>query len=129
MINFKNKKILVTGATGGIGKALVQKIGKFGPFLTCPGYPECKYIHQESLKMACPQCKGKVVKRRWRGGSFWGCANYPKCKFAIFGDVEETPCPKCNTPYLLVKKDKEGNKTYSCPNKECDYKKQNLRLI
>ncbi len=105
------------------GKALVQKIGKFGPFLTCPGYPECKYIHQESLKMACPQCKGKVVKRRWRGGSFWGCANYPKCKFAIFGDVEETPCPKCNTPYLLVKKDKEGNKTYSCPNKECDYKK------
>jgi DNA topoisomerase I len=105
------------------GKALVQKIGKFGPFLTCPGYPECKYIHQESLKMACPQCKGKVVKRRWRGGSFWGCSSYPKCKFAIFGDVEETPCPKCDTPYLLVKKDKEGNKKYSCSNKECDYKK------
>ncbi len=105
------------------GRNLVQKIGKFGPFLACPGYPECKYIHQEALKMPCPKCGGKVVKRKWRGGSFWGCSNYPKCKFAIFGEVEETPCPKCKSPYLLVTKDKEGNIKLSCPNKECDYKK------
>ena len=97
-------------------------MGKFGPFLACPGYPECKYIHQETLKMPCPQCKSKLTKRKWRGGTFWGCSNYPKCKFAIFSEVEETPCPKCKSPYLLLKKDKEGNSHISCPNKECDYK-------
>lgn len=104
------------------GKTLVKKMGRFGPFLACPGYPECKYIHQDALKMPCPECGGKIIKRKWKGGSFWGCSNYPKCKFAIFGEVEETPCPKCKTPYLLVKKDKMGNFILSCPKKECDYK-------
>ncbi len=104
------------------GKALVRKIGRYGPFLTCPGYPECKYIHQDALKMPCPQCGNKIVKRKWRGGSFWGCSNYPKCKFAIFGDVEERTCPKCKkSKYLLIKKDKEQNIIYKCPEKDCDY--------
>jgi DNA topoisomerase-1 len=104
------------------GKQLVQKIGKFGPFIACPGYPECKYIHQEKLSMPCPQCKGAISKRRWRGGTFWGCSNYPKCKFAIFSDVQETPCPKCKHPYLLLKKNKVGITTLTCPNKEaCGY--------
>ena len=104
------------------GKNLVKKVGRFGPFLACPGYPDCKYIHQESLKMPCPKCGGKVLKRKSRMGSFWGCANYPKCKFAIFGQVEEKTCPKCKkSSYLLSKKDKEGNITLSCPDKECGY--------
>jgi DNA topoisomerase I len=103
------------------GKNLVEKMGKFGPFYACPGYPECKYIHQESLKMPCPQCGGKVVKRVSRRGSFWGCANYPKCKLIISGDVKEEACPKCKNPYLQVKKDPTGKVTVYCPNKECDY--------
>ncbi|MBD3231594.1 type I DNA topoisomerase [Candidatus Dependentiae bacterium] len=105
------------------GKTLVQKVGRFGPFFACPGYPECKYIHQESLKMPCPQCGSKIVKRKSKMGSFWGCSNYPKCKFVIFGEVEEKPCPKCKSPYLLVKKSKDGKIILSCPNKECDYTK------
>ena len=72
--------------------------------------------------MPCPQCGGRIEKRSWRGGTFWGCSNYPKCKFAIFSDVKEVPCPKCQSPYLLIKKDKEGNENYICPNKECGYK-------
>jgi len=107
------------------GKTLVQKTGRFGPFWACPGYPECKYIHQEQLKMKCPKCKkGKLLKRKWKGGSFWGCENYPKCQFSIFGEVEESKCPKCKSPYLLMQKDRDGNVTLSCPNKECDYKKK-----
>ena len=106
------------------GKKLVQKIGKYGPFLTCPGYPDCKYIHQESLKMACPDCGSKVVKRKWRGGTFWGCSGYPKCRFAVFGDVEETPCPECSKPYLLTKTDKKGVTTLSCSDKSCGYTKK-----
>lgn len=106
------------------GKNLVQKMGKFGPFLACPGYPECKYIHQEALKLPCPKCGGKIVKRKWRGGSFWGCSGYPKCKYSIFGEAVEKTCPKCNSPYLVATKDKEGNITYSCPDKECGYKEK-----
>ena len=107
------------------GKTLVQKTSRFGPFWACPGYPECKYIHQEKLNMKCPKCKkGKMIKRKWKGGSFWGCDKYPKCDFAIFGEVEESKCPKCKSPYLLKQQDKDGNITLSCPNKECDYKKK-----
>ncbi len=103
------------------GKNLVKKIGRYGPFYACPGYPECKYIHQESLKMPCPKCGSKIVKRVSKRGSFWGCSNYPKCKLLIPGDVKEEACPKCKNPYLSVKKDKDGNTTIYCPIKECDY--------
>ncbi|MFA5307523.1 MAG: topoisomerase DNA-binding C4 zinc finger domain-containing protein, partial [Candidatus Babeliales bacterium] len=104
------------------GKTLVQRRGKFGTFIACPGYPECKYIHQDKLKMPCPSCKGDIVKRRWRGGSFWGCSNYPKCKFSIFGEVKESPCPKCKLPYVAVIKNKsDGSEKFACTNKECGW--------
>ncbi len=103
-------------------KTLVKKMGRFGPFLACPGYPECKYIHQEALKMACPQCGGKVTKRKWRGGTFWGCSGYPTCKFSIFGEVEERPCPKCKLPYLTVIKDKKTETVkVLCSDKTCGF--------
>lgn len=102
---------------------LRQVMGKFGPFIACSGYPECKYIHREIASFACPMDKGEIVKRRWRGGTMWGCGNYPKCKFAIFGEIEETPCPQCKAPYLLKKFNKDGSITLQCNNKECGYKK------
>lgn len=103
------------------GKVLIKRMGRFGPFLSCPGYPECKYIHQDKLKMPCPQCGKAITKRKWRGGSFWGCSGYPECKFAIFGNVVEQPCPKCKSLYLLLIKNKDGTMQHSCPNKECGY--------
>lgn len=105
------------------GKNLTKKMGKFGPFLSCPGYPECKYIYQEQMKMPCPQCGKPVTKRRWRGGTFWGCSGYPECKFAIFGQITETQCPKCKkSPYLLVVKKKDsGIVTHTCPDKTCGF--------
>ena len=119
------RKIIVSDKTcPNCGKTLVQKMGKFGPFWACPGFPECKYIHQEALKMPCPKCGKKIVKRKWRGGSFWGCSGYPKCRFAVFGEIAEQVCPKCKSPYLLVTKSKDGKVVYSCPNKECGYKKE-----
>jgi DNA topoisomerase-1 len=102
-------------------KALMKRVGRYGPFISCSGYPDCKYIHQDALKMPCPLDAGRVTKRRWRGGSFWGCANYPTCKFAIFGAIQETPCPKCKNPYLLVAKGKDGTVKHSCANKECGF--------
>jgi DNA topoisomerase-1 len=105
-------------------KPLARRIGRFGPFISCSGYPECKYIHQEQLATPCPQCGNKLTKRRWRGGSFWGCAGYPKCRFAIFGEVVESPCPQCKLPYLLVTRTKDGQVFHTCSNKTCGYKKE-----
>jgi DNA topoisomerase-1 len=105
------------------GKPLRNVIGKFGPFVACSGYPDCKYIKENSLPIPCPSCGGKLVERRWKGGRFWGCKSYPQCKFAIFGDVELTPCPQCKLPFLMKKVDKAGKVTLFCHNKECGYKK------
>lgn len=105
------------------GKPLRQLTGKFGTFIACSGYPECKYVHRKKAGFKCPQCKkGDIVERRWRGGTFWGCDRYPECKFAIFGDIEETPCPECKSPFLVKKTDKEGNITLLCHDKKCGYK-------
>lgn len=104
------------------GKNLRQVIGKFGPFIACSGYPECKYIKQKKASVPCLVCGGELVERRWKGGSFWGCSNYPKCNFAVFGDIEETPCPKCGRAYVAKKVDKQGNITLICTDKKCGYK-------
>ncbi len=105
------------------GSPLRQVIGRFGPFIACSSYPECKYIHKVKASFSCPLDSGEVVQRSWRGGKFWGCANYPKCKFAVFGEIEETPCPQCKTPFLAKKTAKDGTVTLSCYDKACGYKK------
>lgn len=96
-------------------------VGRYGPFTACSGYPECKYIHQTKAQFACPLDKGEVVQRTWRGGKFWGCANYPKCKFAVFGDIEATPCPQCKLPFLVKKTGAQGTESIRCWSKECGY--------
>jgi len=106
------------------GKQLREVKGRYGTFKACSGYPECKYIPQIKASFNCPLCKkGDVVQRKWRGGIMWGCSNYPKCKFAVFSDIEETPCPKCKLPFLAKKYTKDGKVTLICSDKKCGYKK------
>lgn len=104
-------------------KNLVQRVGKFGPFIACPGYPECKYIHQEKLSIPCEKCGAALIKRVSRGRTFWGCSAYPKCTFAIFSDVREQKCPQCKkSPYLLLaERKRQGEIVLSCPDKACGY--------
>ena len=106
------------------GKNLRQLIGRYGPFIACSGYPECKYIKKNIAWFKCPLDKGDVVERKWRGGTVWGCSNYPKCKFAIFGEIVEIACPKCKLPFLIQKVDSKGNITLKCHSKECGYTKK-----
>lgn len=104
------------------GRPLRSVLGKFGPFIACSGYPECKYIQQVKAQFPCPLDGGEILKKQWKGKPFWGCKNYPECKFVIFGDIEETPCPECKSPFLQKKFEKDGSITLSCANKECGYK-------
>lgn len=103
-------------------KPLRQMQGKFGAFISCSGYPECKYIKPTKAGFKCTQCQtGDVIQRVWKGNKFWGCSNYPKCNFTISGEIEETPCAKCASPYMLRKIDKDGNVTLICGNKSCGH--------
>jgi DNA topoisomerase-1 len=67
------------------GKPLAKRRGRFGPFIGCTGYPDCKYVKKQVEKMGvvCPECgKGELVRRRGRGRSvFFGCERYPECTF------------------------------------------------
>ncbi len=107
------------------GRNLVEKMGRFGKFLACPGYPECKYIHKEapkSIGVPCPECKkGELVERRSRMGVFYPCNRYPECKFSLPGrPITDRPCPQCGG--LLHEKAYRGKVTgIKCANKECGY--------
>jgi DNA topoisomerase-1 len=102
------------------GKQLRQMVGRYGPFVACSGYPECKYIKQVKASFPCPQSGGDVVRRTWKGKVFWGCSDYPKCTFSISGDIEDKPCPKCKKPYLQKRVTKDGTHL-QCADKECGY--------
>ena len=105
------------------GNPLVIKQSRYGKFIACSNYPECKYIKSNKEEkqvveiMDCPKCKdGKVIERKTkRGKIFYGCSNYPKCDFASWDKPTGEFCPECNN-YLVEKKDK-----IKCSS--CDYEK------
>src|SRR5579862_3495341 len=102
------------------GKPLVLRQGAYGEFVSCSGYPKCKYIKQNLIEgMKCPKCgEGDVAERKARRGNiFWGCTNYPKCDFTSNLKPVAKKCPKCNSPYLVEKVLKSGV-FLECPNKK-----------
>jgi DNA topoisomerase-1 len=100
------------------GKDLVRRTGRFGEFVSCSGYPECKYIKQNLVEgMKCPKCgEGDIAERKTRfGTTFYGCTRYPKCDFTANGKPVPKKCPECGSPYLIEKTLKSG--VYlTCPN-------------
>jgi DNA topoisomerase-1 len=107
-------------------KPMVVKRGRFGKFLACSGYPECKTSKPISIGVTCPDCKqGYLTERRSRFGKiFFGCNRYPDCKFAAWDRPLAEACPSCQSPYLLQKYSKRDGPFIACPNKECDYRRQ-----
>lgn len=107
------------------GKNMVIKHGRFGDFLACPGYPECKNTKPivEELTTACPSCGGKlVVKKSKKGKKFYGCSNYPQCTFVSWFEPAEEKCEICNS--FMIKKFSKAKGSYlECSNKECKNKK------
>ena len=104
------------------GMPLVFKQSKYGKFIACSNYPECKYIKpKENSRQAveimnCPNCDGKIVEKLTRKGKiFYGCNNYPKCKTATWDKPTGTLCPNCHS---LLTEGKDGIKCSSCDYKE-----------
>ena len=105
------------------GKPMVVKYGRFGRFIACSGYPECKNIKKivNEIGVKCPKCGGEVIKRKSkRGRFFFGCNNYPNCDFVSWDEPTNEKCPQCGK--MLFKKNTKKPKIY-CEDKECGYEK------
>lgn len=102
------------------GSPLVKRKGRYGEFVACSNYPECKYIKKEEVEIItvcdCPNCNGHIIERKSkRGKVFYGCDNYPKCKTAYWDKPTGEACPDCGK--MLVTK----NDTVKCS--ECEFEK------
>lgn len=104
------------------GKPMVIKSGRFGDFLACSGYPECKNTKAivKSINVKCPDCGRDIVAKRGRSGKiFYGCSGYPECTRAYWYKPTNKRCPECGE--LLLEKHTKTTK-YACSNAKCGYK-------
>jgi DNA topoisomerase I len=118
------------------GREMALKKGRFGQFLACTGYPECKNTRKilksgtlaqpdRQLDEECPKCGKNLVAKHGRLGEFVACSNYPKCKY-IKRDTLGIPCPKCGKGDVAVKKSKRGSVFYGCTEyPKCDFTSPN----
>jgi DNA topoisomerase-1 len=102
------------------GQPMVKKLGRYGYFLACSGFPECR--NTKSIPLAkCPKCGGDIVARRGNGKKFFGCVNYPECDFLTrFTPLVDQDCPKCGW-FMVEKYDKRNGAHKACINPDCDY--------
>lgn len=107
------------------GRNMVIKTGRYGKFLACPGFPECRNTKAilEETGCNCPVCgDGKVVVR-WskKGRKFFGCSNFPKCNFVSWDEPSKEKCPRCNS-HMVIKRSKKKGEELLCSNKECGFR-------
>ncbi|BAF59427.1 topoisomerase IA [Pelotomaculum thermopropionicum SI] len=107
------------------GRSMVVKVGRYGKFLACPGFPECRSTKPllEPVGAKCPRCEGELVVRRTKKGrKFLGCSNFPECEFVTWDQPSGTKCPECGG--LMVEKKNAGKKGFlQCVSEDCGYKK------
>lgn len=104
------------------GRNLVIKMGRYGKFLACPGFPECRNTKPlfEEVGANCPKCtKPLVVRRSKKGRKFYGCSGYPECDFVSWEMPAPDPCPECQQ--IMVIKSSKREKKHVCTNPECRY--------
>lgn len=108
------------------GRNMVIKMGRYGKFLACPGFPECRNAKplEEKIGLACPKCKdGEIVVRRSKKGRvFYGCSNYPKCDFVSWHEPTAEKCPKCGD--IMTKRVTRKGTRLQCNNRDCSYIKK-----
>lgn len=105
------------------GRKMIKRLGRYGYFIACSGFPECKNAKGISFGV-CPRCKGDItLKRSKRGREFYGCSNYPKCDFVSWDKPIQTPCPKCNG--LMVERQIKNKGLFKvCIKEDCGYSEE-----
>ena len=106
------------------GRKMVFKMSKYGKFLACPGFPECRNTKPivEKTDVPCPKCGGEILLKKSKSNKkYFGCENSPKCDFMSWDEPIKEKCPNCGS--LLLKKVKWGKKIY-CYNTECGYERE-----
>lgn len=104
------------------GRMMVIKHGRYGDFLACPGYPECKNAKPivEEIEAPCPKCGGKLLaKKSKKGKKFFGCANYPQCDFVSWNEPLKEKCPDCGA-YMVLKYSKTKGSYAQCSDSNCN---------
>lgn len=105
------------------GAMLVYKFGRFGRFLACPNYPECKNTKPivDPIDAPCPKCGAKLLRRKSKKGhrTFFGCERYPDCDFVSWDEPTKEPCPKCGS--MMVFKGGKAGREMRCTNAECKH--------
>jgi len=106
------------------GSPMVIKRGRFGGFLACSQYPDCKTTKPLSLGIPCPQngCDGELVQKRTKKGrTFYSCSRYPTCRYALWERPVKRACPNCQAPFLVEKVRKQTGSRIYCQNETCGY--------
>jgi len=104
---------------------MVVKTGRFGKFIACSAYPQCKTTKPLALGVKCPQpdCGGDLVQKRTKKArSFFACSHYPKCEYALWDRPVPKVCPTCQAPFLIEKISKQDGRSVQCRNQECGYR-------
>ncbi len=104
------------------GRMMVIKRGRYGKFLACPGYPDCKNAKPivEEIDAPCPKCGGKILaKKSKKGKKFFGCSNYPSCDFVSWNEPLKDKCPDCGE-YMVLKYSKTKGNYAQCSNSNCN---------
>jgi DNA topoisomerase-1 len=102
------------------GADMVVKGGRFGTFLGCSNYPQCKNTKPISMGIKCPKCKeGDLIERKTKKGkrTFYGCSKYPNCDFASWDKPVNQSCPNCGSSYVVAKYSQAKGEYLLCP--EC----------
>lgn len=106
------------------GRQMVVKVGRYGKFIACPGYPECKNVLKfvEKTGVNCPKCNGEVIVKHTKSKRiFYGCSNYPDCDFVSWNEPVNESCPQCGG--ILFKKKGKKPKLY-CAAEGCGFEKE-----
>jgi len=122
--NTKIGEVTVREVCEKCGSPMVIKKGRFGRFLACSRYPECKTTKPLPSGIKCPLDGGDLIERRTKKGrTFWSCSNYPECKFATWYRPVNEACPQCGANFLVIKS-QNGKKSLQCIKENCKYTKE-----
>ncbi len=106
------------------GRNMVIKHGRYGDFLACPGYPDCKILtYSRGIDVKCLNVEMEsLIKKSRKGRKFYGCSNYPDCDFVSWSEPVKEKCEECGS-YMVKKQSKAKGEYYECANSECKHRK------